>query len=153
MQEIAVWETETGEMLITTFVNNGKDVDTILLEKTKQKRELFHGPVTLLPIHQISDLPQSRYFRNCWRNDGTGKLHIDMPLAQTQRLNEIRGERDRRLGALDKEWMQAMGQKNDDLADEIEIKRVLLRDIPQIIDLSQIETADELEQFEPAWPE
>lgn len=103
------------------------------------------------------DLPRSRRFRNCWRSDGTGSVHVDMPLARGQRMNEIRAERGGRFAALDAEWMKATGQNNAARADAVETVRQQLRDIPNglIADgtLEGIATPEELEAFDPEWPE
>ena len=99
----------------------------------------------------IEPLP-NRHFEDCWRDDGTGNVHVDMPLARTQRMGEIRAERDRRFEPFDREWMKATGQKEATRADLVEAGRQLLRDIPQTVDLATITTPEALEAFEPAWP-
>lgn len=111
-----------------------------------------HFPHVRLPDCLFEELP-TVHFHNCWRDDGTGKVVVDMPLARTQRLREIRTERDRRFAPLDNEWMKATGQGNKAEAEALEAKRQALRDIPQNIDLEAVTTPEALEAFEPNWPE
>ena len=109
------------------------------------------------------ELPPAQW-RDCWRWDSRG-VAVDMPLARAQRLNELRAERDGRLAKLDGQWMRAMGQKNSTEADNIEAKRQLLRDIPQMLTgdrardgacvvstLADCKTPEDLGALEPAWP-
>jgi len=80
-----------------------------------------------------------------------------MPLARTQRMAEIRAERGRRFGPLDADWMKATGQGNAARADEIEGVRQQFRDIPNGLiaegTVEGIATPEELEAFQPEWPE
>ena len=105
-----------------------------------------------LPFPADDDpLPDIRW-RDCWRNRGDGRIHVDMPMARAQRLEEIRVERNVLFAPLDAEWMKAMGQKNQAEADLMEAKRQQLRDIPNTLDLDSISKLEVLEAFEPEWP-
>ena len=106
---------------------------------------------TRLPNCDAADLPGKR-FRDCWRNDGTGKIHVDMPLARAQRMAEIRAERDKRLAVTDadKNKLDDIGTAQQKTA--LATKRQALRDIPQNSDLEAVTTPEALEAFEPAWP-
>ena len=104
-----------------------------------------------LPDRLPEELPSHRFF-DSWRNDGTGKIHVDMPLARAQCMAKIRRDRDARFTPLDNEWMKATGQGDAAQAAQIEAVRQALREIPQKIDLGSIDTAEALEAFEPDWP-
>ena len=101
----------------------------------------------------VDALP-SRRFRDCWRTNGTG-IHVDLPLARSQRLREIRTERDRRFAALDGEWFKAMGRGDAANAAVVDAKRQALRDVPQAAerDLAALTTPDALAAYGPVWPD
>ncbi len=130
-------------------------------KKSASEKEWFAGLPPVLELQAeggirlldclASSLP-GRRFRNCWRDDGSGRAAVDMPLAREQRLGEIRKERNARFPELDREWMKATGQGDKVLATAIEAARQTLRDIPQSIDLDAIATAEKLAAFEPKWP-
>lgn len=121
-----------------------EDVTTVLLAKDVPPGSRF---VTVIEQEQLL---QSRRFRDCWRWNGA-TYDVDMVLARTQRMTEIRAERDAKLDALDKEFMKALSTKQDTKA--VVDKMQLLRDIPQSINLNSIQTAEELEAFQPEWPQ
>ena len=99
----------------------------------------------------IAELPMGR-FRGCWRNDGAGGVHVDMPLARAQRMVEIRGARNARLTASDALMARARDQEKQAEIEALKAMRQALRDIPQHMDLTLINDPAELEAFEPDWP-
>jgi hypothetical protein len=105
---------------------------------------------TRLPNVLPSDLPQ--LFRAAWRNGGTGKIRIDMPLARVQRMAEIRAERNTLLDASDKEKARIDDVGTASQKTAISAYRQALRDLPATINLDAIDTPEALDVFEPAWP-
>ena len=98
----------------------------------------------------VSELPQSRRFRNMWRESG-GAIAVDMPLARTQRMSEIREERDGKLIEADGPTTREMEQSGTDYT-AWKVYKQALRDLPAATDLSKITTPEALEAFNPTWP-
>ncbi len=150
-----VWRHSDDSISVTTpcgrLAEEAEDAWLDRVAARVQSTSLDMVAATRLPNCLDTELP-GRYFRDCWRNDEAGKAHVDMPLARIQRMDEIRVDRDSRFPALDNEWMKAMGQKDQTIADEVEAKRQILRDIPADVDLSVIDTPETLEGFTPLWP-
>jgi hypothetical protein len=103
-------------------------------------------------IVEDSALPTSRIFRNQWRFKN-GKVAVDMPLARIEKMARIRAARDKRLEETDREFIVAQKRKDNAKMAAAEAKSQILRDIPQTVDLNVIQTPEELEAFEPDWPE
>lgn len=107
--------------------------------------------VALLPQHK--DTLPSMPYQACWRYDGK-TLAVDMGLAQSQRLNEIRVERDVRLAASDaiKARLDDMGNPLQNQA--VKVYRQSLRDLPAGVtaDLGALSTVEQLQKYQPAWP-
>lgn len=129
---------------------HGKPLSQSGIAKAIGETERRVGPCVRLSDTTQAELPGKR-FRNSWRNDGTGKVRVDMPLARTQRLDEIRKERNELLKAADGPTAREMEQKGPNLQQWIDYKQAL-RDIPSSVNLSTIKTAVALEAFNPAWP-
>ena len=100
---------------------------------------------------KITDLPH-RKFRKCWRDDGSGKVHVDIPLAREQRMAEIRAERNTLLDASDKEKARIDDVGTAEQKTAISAYRQALRDLPAVINLDAIDTPEALDVFEPTWP-
>lgn len=102
-------------------------------------------------------LPASRRFRDCWRCDGADGVHVDMPLARGQRMAEIRRARNAKLAETDGPMLRAQEQADTATVDGLKAKRQALRDLPNQLEaagaLDAIATPEELEAFEPTWPE
>ena len=103
-----------------------------------------------------ADLPLN-HFRNSWRRKGTeNKIQVDMPLARTQRMAEIRAERNKRIDESDKELNRVNEIGTQTEIDNLKTKRQILRDIPNNIEtegtLTAITISEELAAFEPDWP-
>lgn len=110
-------------------------------------------PSTVYKILPEADLP-SRTYRDSWRFNGVSVAH-DMSVARQTKIDqEIRPERNKRLQNLDSEWSRAMAQGNVVVADRVEQKRQILRDIPQTVSesLNSIQTVSELKNYIPSWP-
>ena len=154
-----IWKKPDGSICITIPAPKGRregesEADWIERVRARAKDADPHlADCVGLSDCMAADLPGSRRFRNCWRDDGTGRLAVDMTRARDQRMSEIRAERDQQFASLDNEWMRATGQGKKAEADAIEAKRQALRDIPQNTDLEAVATPEELEAFQPTWPE
>lgn len=147
-----IWKKADGSIAVTIPAPNGrhkdeKESDWIERVALKAKPE---GAVRCADC-KAEDLPK-RYFRNCWRDTGS-KVEINMPLARTQKMNEIRTKRDKLLDDSDKEHMRLQAVGTSQEKQDMETYRQTLRDVPQTIVIDSINDADSLEVFEPVWPE
>lgn len=88
-----------------------------------------------------------RAFRNAWIAEGSA-VSVDMGKARQIHMGRVRWARDKKLEAMDREWMAATN--NPAKAVVIEAVRQVLRDIPQTFDLSGAATPEELKTL---WPE
>ena len=93
-----------------------------------------------------ADIPESREFRNAWRDNGSGKIAHDMVKVKGVHLGRLREARLPMFEQLDAEWMKATGQKDNKKADEVEAKRQKLRDITVVAQplLDAAQTVDEV---------
>lgn len=94
-------------------------------------------------------------FSGAWLHTGDGKIHIDMPLARTQRMAEIRVKRNALLFDADK--MDDQQERNvrlklPDSLKNVDIYKQALCDLPATVDMERITTPEELAAFEPKWP-
>jgi len=72
------------------------------------------------------DIPTNKY-KNCWVDNGSGGIKIDLPKARVQKENEIRTERDRILKLTDNAFLIALSKA--EATTNIEADKVLLRDM------------------------
>lgn len=159
MSHCLIWEKPDGSIMVTACAANsqpregfeGSQRDWWVFRTLEASPELFKG-VVQLPDCQSTELPRSRRFRSCWRNDGKGGVQVKMELAREQRTEEIRAERNSRFASLDGEWMKATGQGDEKRAAEVEAVRQKLRDLPGALKLASLKTPEMLEAFEPVWP-
>jgi hypothetical protein len=95
----------------------------------------------------------ARRFQRCWRRvkDITT---IDMPLARTQRINEVRIVRKPRLEKSDVDLLRAQETANVIMQDALKNYRQTLRDLPATEQptIDAITTPEELALWEPKWP-
>ena len=93
-----------------------------------------------------ASVPSNRRFRNCWTKATKG-VQVDMVKARSQRLSEIRIERDAALAASDVELLRAQ-EAGADTKDLVK-KRQDLRDLPvkAAADLDQLSTPAELDAY------
>jgi len=94
-----------------------------------------------------SAIPSDRTFRNAW--DATGEwVDVGMSKARKIHMDRIRAKRNEKLDAMDLEIKRSEDNGEDILS--LRGKRQALRDIPQVFDLEQYATPDQLKN---AWPE
>ena len=101
------------------------------------------------------DLPVSRVFRNALRQNGAAIPVVDMPVARDIKTDIVRVERDLRLAAEDIAYMHADEQNDAAEKQRIATKKQVLRDLPSTIqgELNQQRTPEDLEAWQPTWPE
>lgn len=105
-------------------------------------------------ICEEADIPPNRRFRDCWRRMGMELPQVDMPLARTQRMNEVRRERGPKLAKSDVDLLKAQEAGNTTLQASLRVYRQALRDIPQTeqVNVEACTTPEHLETWAPAWP-
>jgi len=98
-------------------------------------------------IHQCEDIPTDRYFRNAWKlNAG---VYVDMECARGIHLDCLRKVRNEKLAELDVPFQRALEDKDTVMQDNIAAKKNALRDMPQDIDMSLLDTPDKIKAFMP----
>jgi len=126
--------------------------DDALLDRaatlTIQKNPRYQG-FTTVDIEE-TDMPTTRRFRNAWGRVGA-KLEVDMPKARTQRLAEIRKDRDKLLDESDKDILRDQEQGGAKQA-ALRAYRQALRDLPTTLNLDAILTPEALNTFRPTFP-
>ena len=92
--------------------------------------------------------------RAAWKQDGATAPVFDMGKARTIKTDQIRPERDKKLAALDIEYIRADEAGDADKKQSRATVKQKLRDIPETIqsDLNTLDTPDALEKFTPTWP-
>lgn len=92
-------------------------------------------------VSTLNKLPDY-YFREAWTDDNdTDTVDIDIERAKDIHMNKIKKVRDRLLKELDIETL-----KGRDVQDEKQV----LRDLPQTVDLSTVQTPEDLKAIIPA---
>ena len=159
--QVIVWEMPDGTVRYATCPAKGrKPGETtqqwLLRVFNKTVRDNYPSAKRILdavmPDGQSFYPGATKLFYGAWRNDGAGRIRIDMPLSREIRLNEIRAERNRRLEESDKEWLRILDISTSDQQNRFKAYRQALRDIPQGIDLNALNDPQSLEAFQPAWP-
>jgi len=154
MTHAIVWEMPDGSIWITHPADPNADINAIAAQVQAEIPDLVTA--TRKPDQLVTELPQSRRFRSCWRADGTGQPVVDMPLARTQRLAEIRTERNTRLDASDGLMARANELGGGPEIAAWETYRQALRDLPNNLVFNSVldglTTTNELEAYEPTWP-
>lgn len=95
------------------------------------------------------NVPEDRTFRNAWEHDRE-KIVVNMDKARNIHLERIRTARDAKLRELDVETMKAIGKGDNGARDAVEVRKQVLRDLPQTIDLKKAKTTEELKALWPA---
>ena len=90
-----------------------------------------------------AEVLKDRTYRNAFVDDGSSVKH-DMGKAKELHRAHLRAERAERLGALDGQWMRAIGQGKKAEADAVEAERQVLRDAPADPRIDAAKTVDEL---------
>lgn len=148
----ARWEDGTGKSGIwvreATDENLFAEIEKMCTAVDQDGKRLLH-PVGYTVVDSAA-IPQDRTFRAALRFDEATGFSVDLEQAKLIHMARIREARNKKLDALDKDWMRATGQDDKVQAAAIEAERQVLRDIPQTIDLDQAQTADELKAL---WPD
>ena len=99
-------------------------------------------------------LAQRRRFRASWKAIGNAVPAVDMLAARTQRMNDVRAQRDTKLVKSDLDFVKA--QEAADLVKQAAIKtyRQALRDLPATEGpaVDALATPEALAAWEPTWP-
>ena len=80
-------------------------------------------------VADASEIPTDRTFRDAWRNNGKGRLEVNMPMARELWRDLMRAARAPRLAALDVEYQRA--DETGDTARKADVARrkQVLRDV------------------------
>lgn len=105
-------------------------------------------------VRDVADLPNTRRFRNTWRQAGAVTPTVDLPLARIQRMNEVRAGRAPKLVKSDVDFVRAMETGNTTLQTSLKDYRQKLRNLPatEQPNVDAITTPDTLAAWNPAWP-
>jgi hypothetical protein len=95
-----------------------------------------------------TEFPYDRYFRNAWHVTPSGGVDVHPEKAKTQRMAEIRKQRNEALDATDKDMARLTEQGKNAEANALKAKRQTLRDLPNNISLDGL-TPDQLKNFDP----
>ena len=110
-------------------------------------------PGAAFVIQDVSLLP-TRSYRDAWKFDGVSIKH-DMVAARQMKIDqELRPERNKRLLAMDAEYMKADEQADLVRKQQIATKKQQLRDMPATVrpSLDAIADPDALKAWQPTWP-
>lgn len=112
------------------------------------QKSAFDSPVSSWRIIRYSEIPKDRTYRDALK-DVAGSLMHHLPTAKRIALDHIRYDRIPLLEQLDKDWLRATGQKNQQKADEAERQRQILRDRPQVAEplLEKATTLEEIDEI------
>ena len=121
------------------FINNGGTMAQFL------ERSLPDG-VIFEELHK-DDIPTDRYFRNAWRLDKG--INVDVECVQKIHLDCLRKVRNEKLAELDIPFQRALEDKDTVMQDNIAAKKNALRDMPQNVDMSLLDTPDKIKAFMP----
>ena len=147
-----IWYEPDGVVRITTFAPGIGDDDKLRACSTLINDKRIHTQATWEDAESLEHLrallPASRKFRDCWRQAPRGGVMVDLVRARTQRLVEIRAERDAALAATDGLMLRAQETGQD--TTQLLAERQRLRDLPAKAqaDLDAFTTAEELEAYE-----
>ena len=105
-------------------------------------------------LHPTENLVVNRRFRRCWRRVGAGLPVVDMPLARTQRMNEVRVARQPRLDKCDDDIKKAEDKEDIAQLRNLRVYRQKLRDLPatEKPNVDAITKPEVLAAWEPTWP-
>lgn len=105
--------------------------------------------VTRADIDDLAAQSGGRMLRNAWMVSG-GQVQVDMPLARTIRMQQLREVRNQKLAESDGPMMKAMESGDQATIDALKAKRQALRDLPNTLDLNSIADAKILAELQPA---
>ena len=159
---LIVWERADGGISITAASPKQQlpgESEQVFLDRIAAVTRSKHPGLKDAPRLEncpADKLPHPRV-RDCWRNDSTGKIQVDMPLARKQRMSEIRTERNNWLQTTD--GLMARANEIGDSAEINSLKtmRQELRDLTNNIEtdgiFNSLTKPEELDGFQPDWPE
>jgi len=98
-------------------------------------------------VHCVEDIPTDRYFRNAWRLDKG--VNIDVECAKKIHLDCLRKVRNKKLTELDVPFQRALEDKDTVMQDNIAEKKNALRDMPQNVDMSLLDSPGKIKAFLP----
>jgi hypothetical protein len=112
---------------------------------------------TGVTMHDVSEIPSDRSFRDAWQQHPTQVVSVDMSKARAIHLTRLRAARNAKLNAMDAANTSvlkrvAAGSATDSerqTVAELELQKQILRDSPAGLDLSRATTVDELKAI---WP-
>lgn len=147
MTKVIVWKRADGGISIThpTAEAEGMTIDQIARHAQQQDPDLADSTYDII---DKTDLPTDRYFRNAWSKLGK-KIDVDIPRAREIHLNNLKAIRNEKLNTLDVETMKNITKPNQ--LQQIEVKKQLLRDMPDIIaeELKSITDLEALKNYKP----
>lgn len=116
-------------------------------------RDIPADATNLIECNESTPLPNRR-FRNAWRQAGAVPPVASMPAARTQRMGEVRVQRDQMLQKSDVDYMKAQEAGNTTLLAALRDYRQKLRDLPvaEQQNVDAITTPETLATWQPAWP-
>ena len=128
------------------------------IKKADGKIWLAHGDAsrameagdTLIELPSDWVQPNPKYC-DCWA-EASGEIVIDLAKAKTQKSEEVRQERNRRLTETDAEWVK-LSSMGTNLA-AITTKKQALRDVPETCQsaIDACTSTEALEAYQPTWP-
>jgi hypothetical protein len=121
------------------FIENGGTMAQFL------ERSVPDG-VIFEELHK-DDIPSDRYFRNAWKLDAG--ISVDRAKAEAIHMFNLRVQRDEMLSELDVPFQRALESKDVVEQDVIAAKKNALRDMPQNVDMSLLDTPDKIKAFMP----
>ncbi len=149
MKKIIYAKPNGSVSIVTLSIKPDRDIDQAITLWFTQR---VPSDATNVQVIDTVDIPTDRTFRNAWENKTT-HVEVNMPKARIMHMDVIRKIRDIKLKILDTELMIAQEQQEQGdiaLATSLISQKQVLRDIPQIFDLTVATTPDELKILMPS---
>lgn len=128
-----------GSVAVTLFPGDGSDLQDRLDRLKEVHPEYFEN----CRLTTVNNIPKDRIFRGAWTDaNPTDTVDIDLDKAKEIHLARVREVRNSELTKTDPEFIKALSK--GDSTKEIEATKQALRDIPQNLDVSKIETVEDL---------
>jgi hypothetical protein len=137
------WPEEATRKFLTALVEGGlteEEATQTLLERDM--------PTEATGFKWVANHAKDRHFREAW-TEVDGVIDVDMPKARGVHMDNIRKERNKKLTALDLDFLRAIEAGDTSEQDRVAGEKQVLRDIPQTFDLSGATTPEELKAL---WP-
>jgi hypothetical protein len=110
----------------------------------------LHPQASNVKIVGRDTIPQDRYFRDAWKHNGE-TIDVDMIRGKSLHINKLRSIRDKKLLALDAEYMKALEKSDKSSIDSISKLKQSLRDMPTDAIFDSAKTPDELKNIIPTY--